>query len=237
MTTPELIIFDCDGVLIDSEPIASRTLAVALQGAGIAITPGESHRIFTGNAESDIRRICAETYGLDEVDAVFSRWHASLYSEFAVSLKPMAGMVELVAGLSVPKCVASNSTFARLEASLGRTALWPLFAPHIFSAQAVPRPKPAPDLLLHCAKAFAVPPSRCIMVDDSPHGIASAGSAGMLAIGFVDENDPRRGRADLLAGAGAAQVAHGAVELAKILNSLVPESVAPAAGMEAVPHD
>lgn len=235
MKTPQLIIFDCDGVLIDSEPLASRTLATALQKAGVAITPAESHSVFTGSAESDIRRICVETYGIGDVDAVFSRWHADLYSQFAVSLKPMAGMVELVSGLSIAKCVASNSSFARLKASLGRTALWEPFAPHIFSAQAVERPKPAPDLMLHCATAFRAEPSRCVMIDDSPHGIVSARSAGMVAIGFVDENDPRPGRANLLYDAGAAKVALGSGELAQILDLLVP-SAASADKIETISH-
>ena len=235
METPQLIIFDCDGVLIDSEPLASRTLATALQKAGVAITPAESHSVFTGNAESDIRRICAQTYGLTDVDAVFSRWHAELYAAFAVSLQPMAGMVELVSRLSIAKCVASNSSFARLKASLGRTALWERFAPHIFSAQAVERPKPAPDLMLHCASAFRAEPARCVMIDDSPHGIVSARSAGMVAIGFVDENDPRPGRADILFEAGATQVALGSRELAQILDFLVP-SAASAAKMETTSH-
>lgn len=220
MDIPELIIFDCDGVLIDSEPVASRTLALALQRAGIAITAEESHIVFTGNAETDIRRICVERYGLSDVEAVFSRWHEDLYAEFAVSLQPMAGMLDLVSGLPGAKCVASNSSFARLEASLGRTALWPFFAPNIFSAQAVARPKPAPDLLLHCAKAFSAAPERCVMIDDSPHGITSALAAGMMAIGFVDSNDPRPGRTDILASAGAAYVAVGAGELSDVLGRL-----------------
>lgn len=237
MDIPELIIFDCDGVLIDSEPLASRTLALALQAAGIAITPAEAHRVFTGNAESDIRRICVETYGLKEVDAVFSRWHADLFAEFAVSLAPMAGMVELVSGLEIAKCVASNSTHARLQASLGRTPLWREFAPHIFSAEAVLLPKPAPDLLLFCAKAFDASPGRCVMIDDSPHGIASARSAGMRAIGFVDENDPRPGRPALLAAAGAAHVAIGARALEETLALLVGDGAGSGRAMAAVSSD
>ncbi|WP_332715613.1 HAD family hydrolase [Pelagibacterium mangrovi] len=220
MDIPELIIFDCDGVLIDSEPVASRTLALALQRAGITITAEESHIVFTGNAETDIRRICIERYGLADVEAVFARWHEDLYAEFAVSLRPMAGMLDLVSNLKAAKCVASNSGFARLEASLGRTALWPFFSPNIFSAEAVARPKPAPDLLLHCAEAFSATPARCVMIDDSPHGITSALAAGMVPIGFVDVNDPRPGRTDILASAGAAYVAVGAGELSDILGLL-----------------
>jgi len=212
-----LIIFDCDGVLIDSEPIASRTLAFALQDAGISITPEESLRVFTGHSEPHIRHMCAEQYGLDDVDGTFSRWHIALKQAFATQLQPMAEMLELVAGLAQPKCVASNSRVARLEQSLGNTPLWAHFAPHVYSAEMVTRPKPAPDLLLHCALKMGVEPSACVMIDDSPHGIAAAKAAGMASIGFVDPNDPRPGRHEVLAASGADVVVHGTRGLAALL--------------------
>jgi len=215
----DLIIFDCDGVLIDSEPLASRTLAEALQAAGIAITPEESHRVFTGKSEPDIRRLCAEHYGLENVDAVFAGWHDVLYAAFERELQPMPGMFEIVSRLQTAKCVASNSRLARLRASLGRTPLWDLFTPHVYSAEMVARPKPAPDLLLHCAISLGISPHDCAMIDDSPHGIASAQAAGMLAIGFVDPNDPRPNRSECLKEAGASLVATGSAELATILKA------------------
>jgi HAD superfamily hydrolase (TIGR01509 family) len=208
-----LVIFDCDGVLIDSEPIASRTLAEALNEAGVAITASEAHRRFTGNSERDIRRMCAHDYGLADVDGVFAAWHQRLYGEFATTLTAMPGIAEVVTGLQRPKCVASNSTMERLRNSLGHLPLWENFAPFVFSAEAVKRPKPAPDLLLHCATELAVEPGRCVMIDDSPHGISSAVAAGMLPIGFVDPTDPRPGRRPLLKAAGAFAVVIGAAEL------------------------
>lgn len=217
MLAPDLIIFDCDGVLIDSEPLASRTLAEALQGAGIAISAAEAHRVFTGKAERDIRQLCVDQYGLVEVEAVFAGWHAHLLAIFGRELAPMAGMLELVSALSVAKCVASNSRLARLEGSLGMTALWHHFAPHVYSAEMVARPKPAPDLLLHCATAFGAPPSRCLMIDDSPHGITAAVQAGMSAIGFVDPADPRPNRVACLRDVGASTVVTGADELTSLL--------------------
>lgn len=214
-----LIIFDCDGVLIDSEPIASCTLALALQDAGVAITPEESLRVFTGNSEPHIRRICAEQYGLEDVEGTFEKWHIALREAFATQLRPMAGMLELVAGLAQPNCVASNSRISRLEQSLGITPLWTHFAPHIYSAEMVALPKPAPDLLIHCALRMDVAPSTCVMIDDSPHGIAAAKAAGMASIGFVDPNDPRPARREVLAASGADFVVHGAWELAALLSA------------------
>lgn len=212
-----LVIFDCDGVLIDSEPIASRTLAAALSDAGVAITAEEAHRRFTGNSERDIRRMCAHDYGLADIDGVFAAWHERLFAEFASSLTAMTGIAELVAGIDRPKCVASNSTMERLRNSLGHLPLWESFFPFVFSAEAVKRPKPAPDLLLHCATELGVDPRTAVMIDDSPHGISSAVAAGMVPIGFVDPTDPRPGRRAVLKAAGAFAVVMGAGELPEAL--------------------
>lgn len=209
----DLIIFDCDGVLIDSEPIASRTLAEALQRAGVEISVAEAHERFTGNSVTIIGQMIARDHGLADLDGLFADWHAQLFAEFARSLKPMAGMAGLVGGISRPKCVASNSTFQRLRSSLGHLELWDLFFPRIYSADSVARPKPAPDLMLYCAGQFGVVPDRCVMIDDSPHGIEAANAAGMLAIGFADPADPRPGRAEILREAGARFVATGVAEL------------------------
>jgi beta-phosphoglucomutase-like phosphatase (HAD superfamily) len=113
--------------------------------------------------------------------------------------------------------VASNSTYARLEKSLGLLPLWGRFAPAIYSAEMVARPKPAPDLPLHCARAFNARPERCVMIDDSPHGVTATRLAGMIPIGFVDPADPRPGRADILREAGARFVVTGAAELPEAL--------------------
>lgn len=208
-----LIIFDCDGVLIDSEPIASRTLAEMLRNAGMSITDEEAHVRFTGHSEPSIRRICAEELGMIDIDAHFSAWHTRLYEEFGCSLTSMPGIDAVVKSVRRPKCVASNSSIERLKSSLGKLDLWEHFHPAVFSAQMVARPKPAPDLLLHCAEQFHVKPEHCVMIDDSSHGVLAANAAGMTAIGFVDPADPRSDRASLLKASGAAFVVNGAAEL------------------------
>ncbi|MDO3436631.1 HAD-IA family hydrolase [Rhizobium sp. CBN3] len=220
MDSIDLVIFDCDGVLIDSEPIASRTLAETLQGAGIAITAAEAHVKFTGNSESIIAEMCRREYGIIDVAALFEKWHLHLFEEFARSLTPIAGIAEVVNSLDRPKCVASNSTMRRLRNSLGKLDLWSAFGEGVFSAEFVSLPKPAPDLLLHCAERFRARPARCIMIDDSVHGVAAAIAAGMTAIGFVDPADPRPGRRAVLDAAGAAAVATGAGELTAILENV-----------------
>lgn len=207
-----LIIFDCDGVLIDSEPIASSTLAESMRAMGIAITDQQAHEKYTGNAIRIIRAMIEQEYAVDG-EPLFALWHEKLFPAFAERLAPMPGMLEVVSRLDRPKCVASNSGMDRLERSLGHLELWGQFVPHVFSADAVSRPKPAPDLMFYCAEQFGVDPASCVMIDDSPHGIEAAVAAGMLCIGFVDPTDPRPGRADLLMAVGALTVAHGADEL------------------------
>lgn len=216
----DLLIFDCDGVLIDSESIASRTLAKALRNAGAAITAEEVLVRFTGNSESAIRRICTEEYGVTDLEAVFAAWHEDIFPEFARSLQPMPGMENLVRSLPHRKCVASNSSTYRLSKSLGLLDLWHAFAPSIFSSDRVARPKPAPDLFHYCAETFSVDPGRCVVIDDSAHGITGARAAGMVAIGFVDPADPRPGRVGILKEAGAIMVATGAAELEQALAAL-----------------
>lgn len=117
--TAELLIFDCDGVLIDSEPAASRVFWRALQSVGLDISHAEVHSRFTGYSETDAKRICSEELGVSDVEQVFAEFRSNLYAEFARSLTPMPGMTQLVRSLPHRKCVASNSTTERLRYSLG----------------------------------------------------------------------------------------------------------------------
>ncbi|MFK4824933.1 HAD family hydrolase [Paenochrobactrum sp. BZR 588] len=220
MNKPELVIFDCDGVLIDSEILSSRTLSEALRRAGVDLSPMDVHLHFTGKSERDIRLICEDEYGLTNTDAVFASWRETIYQAFEKDLQPMAGMPDLVRSLQVKKSVASNSRYERLLLSLGRTVLWENLAPHVYGADSVKNPKPAPDLLLHCAVLHDVRPEASVMIDDSPHGISAAIAAGMMPIGFIDLNDPRPNREMILRKAGAAHIANGAEELGDILHML-----------------
>lgn len=204
----KLVIFDCDGVLIDSEPIASSTLAQALNDFGVAITAKEAHVFFTGFSDRESRQFCREKLGVEDVDGLFRLWTGHLFRGFR-RLQAMAGIPQVIDALDCDVCVASNSSLYRLTRSLGRLDLWQAFDGQVFSADMVANAKPAPDLLLLCAKEFGVDPGECVMIDDSPHGVTSAVSAGMLPIGFVDLNDPRPARRRVLEEHGAALVAEG----------------------------
>ncbi|MCF6367332.1 HAD family hydrolase [Rhizobium halophilum] len=221
MTATDLLIFDCDGVLIDSEPLASRVLWQALRGAGADVSHQEVWQRFTGFAEADAKKICREAFDLRDTDQIFEGLRTALQEEFARALSPMPGMPDLVRSLSIRKCVASNSSFERLKNSLGLFDLWHEFSPYVFSGESVARPKPAPDLFLHCADAFGLDPARCLVIDDSPHGILGGVAAGMRTIGFVDPSDPRPDRYGVLKDAGAEAVVTGATGLKTALEGIL----------------
>lgn len=222
MNSIDLLIFDCDGVLIDSEPLAARTLAQAVTRGGLPMTAYDVLVEFTGKSEPEIRAIL-EARGLGNTEAVFSTWHAEIFSAFRRELKVMPGMAEVLRTLDVAKCVASNSSVTRLKASLGLLDIWDDFAPHVYSAEMVAAPKPAPDLVQLCLSKMGVADTNSLLIDDSPAGIAAARTAGVRAIGFVAPGDPRPGRRKLLLEAGAQAVAFGAVELHKLLGEFAHE--------------
>ena len=223
MTRTNLLIFDCDGVLIDSEPIASRTLAEALSREYFAITTKEAHAIFTGNSETAIAEIVERRTGLKLDRPFLDAWHDETFAAFRDELAPMDGIETVLDRFDIPKCVASNSSPDRLANSLGLLPIWRHFAPNVFSADMVARPKPAPDLPLYCLDRMGARAEHAILIDDSTHGIEAARAAGVRAIGFVDPEDPRPGRARILADAGALRVAVGTRELERHLHDLICE--------------
>lgn len=236
--TIELLIFDCDGVLLDSEPAAIGALTKALQRVGVDLSYEEVYRRFVGLSEQEALRLCTGELGIHTPQLVFADSRAALFDEFSRVLQPMEGMPALVKSLPHRKCVASNSTMERLRRSLGLFDLWKAFDPHIFGADMVERPKPAPDLFLLCAERLGVDPARCVVIDDNVHGIAGAIAAGMRAIGFVDPADPRGGRHAALVSAGAALVAEGARQLARVIDELsaIANPEAPSANQAIVAH-
>ena len=214
-----LVIFDCDGVLIDSESIACRTISETLVDFGISMTQREALDAYVGTSEKDVR---ADLYarGLDDYDKFAEVWREHLYDTFAKELQPIEGIETLVKQLAGPICVASNSSHERLDRSLGKIPLRSYFGEHVYSAVDVNRPKPAPDLVLHCLAKFNASPERSVMIDDSSHGVSASLAAGVTTIGFIDPNDPRPNRRQILQEAGAEIIASGAVELTSALKSL-----------------
>ncbi|MCW8861864.1 MAG: HAD family hydrolase [Rhodospirillales bacterium] len=180
-----LVIFDCDGVLVDSEMIASRVLSETLAENGLQISPAECRKRFTGLSIASVVSVVREEWGrplpADFEQTLRNRDRAAFERE----LSPMKGIREAVKKLPLPVCVASSGSVEKIQTNLTLTGLIDLFAPHLFSAAMVARGKPAPDLFLHAAASMGFPAGRCAVVEDSVAGITAARAAGMRAIGFV----------------------------------------------------
>ncbi|AGT11102.1 HAD family hydrolase [Paracoccus aminophilus] len=217
----DLLIFDCDGVLIDSEPLASACMFDAFTSAGVQTSVEEVHRLFTGLGQAEARELARTRWNITEMDPIFAEMNAGLYPRFARELTEMPGISALLGEFrGMRKCVASNSLLERLRLSLGLLPIWSEFAPHVYSAEQVAQGKPAPDLIELCLSRMETPAPRALMIDDSPHGILAARAAGVLPIGFVDPRDPRSGRVEVLRAAGAVEVATGTAELGKVLREI-----------------
>lgn len=206
----DLIIFDCDGVLIDSELPGALATQGAMAAAGVELDLETVRSHFSGDGMAEYLRKLREDFGLDaEAVAIDSR--DRLYAMFDEEVIPVPGMPELLADLPMPACVASNAVITRLARSLQRLPMAKTFGPHIYSAEHVAHAKPAPDLALHCLEKMGVPAHRAAFVDDNPHGIACAVAAGVHAIGFIERHNlGDAARLKALKAAGANHIAIGA---------------------------
>ena len=185
MTAAQLVIFDCDGVLVDSEPLALRILLEVIEEAGLKLDPEVALERFLGRSMASIIALLRDDYGLDFGEASLEAMRSRLYELFRKELAPIAGIADAVSSLARKCCVASSSQFERIELALDVTGLLPLFKGRIYSASMVRTGKPAPDLFLYAAKSMGVDPSRCIVIEDSPAGVVAAKSAGMTVFAFT----------------------------------------------------
>lgn len=208
-----LLIFDCDGVLVDSEMIANATLAELITSLGHPMSTEDSIRMFGGRSLKDVLAVAAELVGSEIPPETSVRYGEHLFTRFRAELKPVTGVREAIAALPYRCCVASSSHPDRLRLSLEVTGLAPLFGTHVYSATQVARGKPAPDLFWFAAESVGHAPADCIVIEDSPRGIEAARAAGMRAIGFVGASHAGPELADLLSEAGAHCVVRGMAEL------------------------
>lgn len=214
-----LVIFDCDGVLVDSEPIASRILAEALAELGIPLTPQQVIDRYTGiSMAAVVQRIEAE-FGRPVPEGFVAALRQRDQEAFRRELKPVPGVPEMLDALLLPKCVASSGSPAKMRVTLGVTGLERYFAPHIFSGDMVARGKPAPDLFLLAAHKMATPPAACVVVEDSVAGIQAARSAGMRPFGFIGGGHAGPGYGAGLRDAGAEIVFHRMTDLPDLLTA------------------
>ncbi len=199
----DLIIFDCDGVLVDSEVISCRAHAETLTRHGYPITADQVHDRFLGRSSREAHREIEAEMGRALPDDFSAQLYAELF-QLLTTLEPMPYLEEALGTIAQPICVASSGPHEKMRASLGRVGLYDLFAPNIFSATQVARGKPAPDLFLFAAEQMKVSPERCLVIEDSVPGITAARAAGMSVVGFHGGSHCRPGYADTLRAAGAA---------------------------------
>ncbi|MER8185587.1 HAD family hydrolase [Kitasatospora sp. NPDC094015] len=192
----DLVIFDNDGVLVDSEPISNRVLAEYLTELGFPTTVEDSYRDYMGCAAHKVHDVIGERHGATLPAGFDDLFHARVFAAFERELTAVRGAERLLKAFQqqgVPYCLASSAHHAWIRTALDRTGLRGLLAEErIFSAQDVGVGKPAPDLFLHAARTLGVEPRRCLVIEDSPNGVLAARAAGMDVYGYTALTDPAK---------------------------------------------
>jgi len=185
----ELVIFDCDGVLVDSEVIGNSIMAESLSDHGFVVTLAECMALFVGMTMAGVREK-AIGLGADLPE----NWVAQVYRQIYARLRQGCPLIEGITGVldsldsaNIPYCVGSNGSFEKMEITLGQHGLLPRFGGRIYSAQVLDTAKPAPDLFWHAADGR--PPARCVVVEDSLTGVRAAHAAGMRCFAYTPEGN------------------------------------------------
>lgn len=194
----ELVIFDCDGVLVDSEAISVRVDQLVLADLGWELELEEIVERFVGRSEASFIATIEQHLGIELAagwDRKYEPWYRTAFERDLVAVD---GIVEALDQLTLPHCVASSGSHGKMQRTLGQTDLLPRFEGRIFSATEVARGKPAPDLFLHAAASIGTAPERCVVVEDSVYGVQAARAAGMHVLAYAGGVTP----AERLAGPG-----------------------------------
>jgi HAD superfamily hydrolase (TIGR01509 family) len=222
MSGVDLVIFDCDGVLVDSEIIAARVEAELLTAAGYPIEAEDLARIYAGLTFRDILlRIEQESQQLFQATLI-DEAEKLVDKRLSAEVRAIEGAHEAVASVSGKICICSNSSAERLQSTLTRTNLLPFFEGRVFSSLDTPsrKPKPAPDVFLYAAEKRGADPGKTFVIEDSTHGVAGARAAGMRVIGFTGASHTYPGHADLLTEAGAETVIRRWADFSAVLAAL-----------------
>jgi HAD superfamily hydrolase (TIGR01509 family) len=182
---PEVVIFDCDGVLVDSEVLASARLGAALERLGLKLDESQMRELFLGVSEQSMIGIAERALGAPLPPEFQSELANAVLADFERELKGIKGIAELIGRLDARVCVASSSSIERIRASLRIVGYANLFEPHVFSASEVARGKPEPDLFLHAAQRMGASAADCLVIEDSVHGVTAARRAEMVVFGFT----------------------------------------------------
>ncbi len=198
MSGSSLVIFDCDGVLVDSEPLQLQALLDVAATVGFVLPLPEAIDRFRGAKMADVVRFIEERIGRPTPADFVSSVRARQAEAFVRELRPVEGVRDAIDRLPVPRCVASSGPVEKIRLSLTITGLLDRFGDRIFSSYEIGSWKPEPDLFLHAAKSMGASPGETVVVEDSVLGVRAGVAAGMRVLGFADD-----ARAAVLAGAGA----------------------------------
>jgi HAD superfamily hydrolase (TIGR01509 family) len=181
---PDLLIFDCDGVLVDSEILSCQCLSEALGECGIELSIEQALQLFLGRSATAVSQYYRQR-GQSVPETFLVELKARVLQRFRRALQPIPGIGVLVSSLQTPFCVASSSDLDRVSLSLALTGLAPYFGNRLYTSQMVTHGKPAPDLFLYAAAQMQTAPARTLVVEDSVSGVTAAKAAGMTVWGFV----------------------------------------------------
>lgn len=218
----DLIIFDCDGVLVDSEIIAAEVESRLLSDAGYPISPEEMSERFAGMTWQNILLAVEREASIPISASLIDKSEKLLDARLAKDVEMVLGVKQALARITEPRCICSNSGTGRLNSMLSKVGLKPYFEGHIYSAKdlGADRVKPKPDIFLHGAKQMGAKPERCLVIEDSVHGIHGAVAAGMRVIGFTGASHTYPSHADRLTEAGAETVISRMADLPAMVKAL-----------------
>ena len=184
----DLVIFDCDGVLVDSETISNGTLVEMLAEIHLSISLEESSSLFMGRSMPAIIELVEERIGGFVPEGFLEQYYVRMDAAFHQDLKPIPGVIEALDRISLPTCVASSGPYRKMKTTLGITGLLERFEGRIFSAWDVGRGKPFPDLFLYAASCMKTDPNKCVVIEDSFPGVQAAVAAGMSVFGYSQKS-------------------------------------------------
>lgn len=229
-----MIIFDCDGVLVDSEILSNRIDAELMTSAGHPITAAHLIENFIGRPKAEIWGDIAGRRGIPWPDGLLQQAETMLIASFRTDLKPVEGVAEALSALSGPLAVASSSALPKLRLALEVAGLLHVFDPNVYSASQVARGKPEPDVFLLAAERSGASPRDCLVVEDSVAGVVAAGRAGMRVVGFTGGLHTYPGHGEKLRAAGALDIIGHMRDLPRRLETLLGIEVADAGGRRGV---
>ncbi len=188
MSSFELIIFDCDGVLVDSERLTAKVFAnVIFEECGLSYSLNELTSNFMGKSSKQCLEIIENKLGHKPPNGLEHRYKTDINNALSKSVEKISGIDIVLQQISIPYCVASGGSLEKIHLTLNKTHLFRYFDGKIFSASDVSRPKPFPDIFHHAATSMGChDPSRCLVIEDSPHGVEGGVAAGMIVFGFAD---------------------------------------------------